>query len=367
MPSKDSWGGPAACEPPFADALARLGVEVVTEDYVFGDKERPTPIFSRVGRVLRTALRVRRLLRQDKYDILFLNSALDTKTLLRDCASLLIMQPRPARVFLKVHGSMAQEFIGRGGLWHLLINYLRKRVDAFGVHTRDELGAFLALGFSSSRFFRVRNAITIADVLPVDYSREQKPSTGHIQMLFVARFVRTKGLMATIRACALLKQKGVDVSLLCVGDGEVKGRAEELVKELGVAQQVTFTGYIPEDDVTKLFLSSDIFVFPTSHAEGFPVVLFKAVATGMPIVTTTVRAAGEYLMEPDNCLFCSSEPDDIAEQISKLIDDESLRHSMSVANLAYGETLLPDTIAAEYLEIFNSMLDGVKSKHTFDQ
>jgi len=276
------------------------------------------------------------------------------------------MQPRPAKVFLKVHGSLAHEFIGRGGLWRLLVNYLRQRIDAFGVHNREELEAFITLGFSPSQFFRVRNTITIGSEIPGGFVREQKEAGGAFELLFASRFVSTKGLLETIKACHLLQQKGLNVRLTCVGDGEVKADAESLVSELGLNDIVQFTGYIAEEEVTKLFLRSDIFVFPTSHPEGFPVVLFKAVAIGIPIVTTTVRAAGEYLTEPDNCLFCTAEPGDVAEKVALLINDKMRREAMSKANVAYGSTLSPDVIASDYLSMFRSMVDSTPSDHSFD-
>ena len=367
MPAKDSWGGPAAAEWPLAEALAQQGVDVVTEDYVFGDKGRPTPFLSRIARVLKTAFRFRRLLKENSFDILFLNSAFDTKSLLRDAISLFIMRPRRTKVFLKVHGSLAHKFIGRPGGWTILINYLRRQVDAFGIHTRDELRAFIHLGFPASQFFRVRNAITVGSEIPADFIRILKDSGSSFELLFVARFVRTKGLLETIKACDLLRQKGVDFTLTCVGDGEVKTEAEALVRELGLDGQIRFTGYVAESEVTELFLRSDILVFPTSHPEGFPLVLFKAVATGMPVVTTPVRAAGEYLTEPENCLFCTADPENIAEKVSSLIDDIVLREEMSAANVAYGLTLLPDVIAADYLSMFRSMIEATPSDHTFER
>jgi hypothetical protein len=64
MPSPDSWGGPISSEPPFVEALKRLGHEVAEAVYVYGDKDRPTPTMSRVSRVLRTAFQFRKLLKR---------------------------------------------------------------------------------------------------------------------------------------------------------------------------------------------------------------------------------------------------------------------------------------------------------------
>ena len=138
--------------------------------------------------------------------------------------------------------------------------------------------------------------------------------------------------------------------------GEIRGEAEKEVETLALQNQVKFTGYIPENEVTEYFFNSDLFIFPTRHIEGFPNVLFKAVAVGMPIVTTKIRAAADYLKEPENCLFSTQEPENIAEKIIQLIENKELRQAMSKENLEFGKTLLPENIAQEFLEIYEKIL-----------
>ena len=96
MPDKDSWGGPAASEPPFVDELGKLGVETVTETYVYGDKENSVSVISRVVRVIKTAFRFRRRLAESEFDIVHLNTAFDKKTIVRDAISIFLMRPGKA-------------------------------------------------------------------------------------------------------------------------------------------------------------------------------------------------------------------------------------------------------------------------------
>ncbi len=155
--------------------------------------------------------------------------------------------------------------------------------------------------------------------------------------------------------CKILQDKGYKFILHCVGDGETRAEAESEVAKLDLKNQVQFTGYIPENEVTKYFFNTDIFVFPTRHTEGFPNVLFKAVALGMPIITTKIRAAADYLQESENCLFCTQEPDKIADKMNELIENKDLREKMSRNNLKFGKTLLPENIAEEFLEIYRKI------------
>jgi glycosyltransferase involved in cell wall biosynthesis len=351
MPSRDSWGGPISSEPPFAEALRNLGETVTEEVYVYGDKDKPTPIFERIRRVVSTAFRFRKLLKTQDFDIIHFNTAFDLKTILRDSFSIFVMNPK-AKLLFKLHGSEAEKFENVNFVVRYLIDYLKRKVDAFGVHTSEEKANFLRLGFDEKKFFYVKNAITIHENLGDDFTRKTKSPEDIFEFLFVSRFIPAKGLVETIQACAIVRDAGFKFVLNCVGDGETRKEAETEVERLNLQSIVKFTGYIPESDVTNYFFSSDLLIFPTSHAEGFPNILFKAVAIGMPIVTTKIRASADYLIENEHCLFSTQKPENIAEKIIELLNYENLRKQMSDANLKLGKTLLPEAIAKEFLEIY---------------
>lgn len=357
MPSADSWGGPASSEPPFVNALREKAVETRDEVYVYGDKEKPTPFLERIRRVLETAFRFRRITRAENFDLIHLNTAFDLRTLLRDSISIFLMNRGDTKIFLKLHGSEAGVLTSENPLIKALRNYIKNSADGFGVHTREEKSNFTRAGFADEKFYFVKNAVTIAEDLPADFSKTQKEKSAVFRLLFVSRFIEAKGLLETVRACEILKSRGFKFVLNCVGDGEMREQAESEVERLGLQTEVNFTGYIPEAKVTEYFFDSDIFVFPTRHAEGFPNVLFKAVAVGLPVVTTKVRAANDYLNEPENCLFSTQNPNDIAEKIIELLENKSLRETMSENNLTLGKTLLPENIAQEFIEIYQKILN----------
>ncbi len=358
MPSADSWGGPASSEPPFVSALREKSVDVRDEVYVYGDKEKPTAFFERVRRVLQTAFRFRRITSGETFDLIHLNTAFDLKTLLRDSVSIFLIKCGKTKIFLKLHGSEAGVLASGNLLVKVLRNYLKNSVDGFGVHTHEEKSNFTRAGFADEKFYFVKNAVTIAENLPENFSRRQKKNSEVFRLLFVSRFIEAKGLLETIRAGEILKSRGFNFVLNCVGDGEMRAAAESEVERLGLQTEVNFTGYIPEAEVTEYFFDSDVFVFPTRHPEGFPNVLFKAVAVGLPVVTTKVRAAADYLNEAENCLFSTQNPADIADKIIELIESKDLRKAMSANNLEFGKTLLPENIAAEFIEIYTNILSS---------
>ncbi len=354
MPSKDSWGGPAACEPPFVDALRKAGHEVREEDFVFGDKERPTPITERISRVFKTAVRLRRAMMKERFDIVHLNTSFDLKTILRDAFCTFFMPRGQHKIFLKMHGSDARGQMDAGFFVSQLIRYLRKKTAGIGVLSSEEKREFIDVGFRPERIFQVRNVVSF-ETEPISHSGRM--ADGHFDLLFVSRFIATKGLIETIRACAIIRDAGFDFTLRCVGDGEIRREAEIIVRELELEKHVVFTGYISEGEVTRYYFDSDIFVFPTRHIEGIPIALFKAAIAGLPIVTTKIRAAADLLSESENCLFCTQEPGNIAERIIELMKNEKLRGSMSSNNRNFAEMFTPYRIAAEYVEVYEELVN----------
>jgi glycosyltransferase involved in cell wall biosynthesis len=357
MPAKDSWGGPISSEPPFLEAFQKINPEITEAVYVFGDKDKPTPFFERIKRVFKTAFRFRRLIRNEDFDIVHLNTAFDLKTILRDSFSLFLMNPKKAKIFLKLHGSEAQDFVETNFLARFLIDYIARKVDGFGIHTSDELKNFENLGFDKNKFYFVKNAITIHEDLPEDFARGQKAKDERFELIFVARFVPKKCLLETIEACRIIKEKNYRFVLYAIGDGETRAAAEKLVSQSGLVNEIKFTGYIPEEEVAGHFFKRDILIFPTKYGEGFPNVFFKAVAVGMPIVSSKFRAARDFLEEDKNYLACEPTPESIAENIIKLIENKNLRESLSQNNIEFGKSLLASSIAREFLEIYKDILE----------
>ena len=75
---------------------------------------------------------------------------------------------------MKLHGSEAQDFRETNFFVRFLIRYIGKKVDGFGIHTSDELENFEALGFDKTKFYFVKNAMTIHAELPENFDEKTK-------------------------------------------------------------------------------------------------------------------------------------------------------------------------------------------------
>jgi glycosyltransferase involved in cell wall biosynthesis len=172
-------------------------------------------------------------------------------------------------------------------------------------------------------------------------------------LLFIARFIPAKGLLDVIRACGLLRDRGTDCVLFCIGDGPARREAEEEVANLKLGDLVRFTGFIPESQTGPFYANCSIMVLPTYHFEGFPMTVFYAVAAGMPIITTRIRGAADHLKEPENCLWVEPKnPEMLAEKIASLLRDSQRRSKMSEANKELAKQFSAEVVTREYLQAY---------------
>ena len=354
MPSKDSVGGPVSSEPPFVDAIRALGVEVVKTDFVYGSRlERKTTTFERFTRVFRTALKIRKLLKKDEFDVVHLNTAFDKKTVLRDSFTLaLVRRATHAKVFLKMHGTEPQQFLNAGFFWRRLIRFIDQRSDAIGVHTTKEVELLQKLGFHSSKFHLVKNVIPGAG----EETKTIKEFRIPVRILFAGRFVKDKCVLESIKSVKVILERGHDVHLMCLGDGPEMKRAVELVKELDLEERVSLPGYVSEESVITALSESDIFIFPTRFGEGFPNIFFKALAKGLPVVTTRFRYADENFNDGEDCVFCDPDPESIAIGIDRILGSTDLRKRLYENGRAISASLSSGRVAKDYLELYEGLI-----------
>lgn len=366
MPDPRSLGGPAACEPPFVAELRRLGAEIAEETYVYGERLGGTTLRQRIVRVHATARRLRRRLRETEFGLLHLNTSFDTMALLRDAATLQILRSKrakfPAKIFVKFHGSDAALFATTTrASQRALVRFVLARVDGIGLLSSEERENFARAGVDRRKLFVVKNVVTGMEDQATPGSANLHAKLGMDEetplLLFIARFIPAKGLTDVLNACAVLRDQGRAFKLLCVGDGAARAEAEALAARLNLPERVHFFGYVPEGETHAFYAGSTMLLFPTYHYEGFPMVIFKSVAAGLPIITTRIRAAADYLSEPDNCLWVEPQhPQMLAEKIAALLDRPEERAAMRRHNLELARGFTAEVVAPEYLEIYNQLV-----------
>jgi glycosyltransferase involved in cell wall biosynthesis len=140
-----------------------------------------------------------------------------------------------------------------------------------------------------------------------------------------------KGHITLIKAVSIVRSHGYDVRLRFVGDGPKKSEFENYAGELGIGDNVEFTGRLANgSEVRKVIHSSDLFALPT-FAEGLPRVLLEAMAEGLPCLSSPVCGIPEIL--EDEYLYKFDDAEGFAEGIERFIRNPSLMTSEGKRNL----------------------------------
>jgi glycosyltransferase involved in cell wall biosynthesis len=358
MPDPNSLGGPAACEPPFVSELRRHDVTVAEEIYVYGEKLSHTSFSRRVKRVLGAGFRLRHRLKHGQFDLLHLNSSFDRRAILRDVVTLASVG-RSTKVFIKFHGSDADLLKTRHPLLKVFVSRLLSRLDGIGLLSTEEKRNFVSAGWAAEKIFVVKNVVERdfpqrSETFNRQHGINEQIST----LLFIGRLIPAKGLLDVIAACGVLRDQGMEFTLFCVGDGPARATAEAKVKQLSLGDRVRFVGLVPEQATAEFYANCSLLVFPTYHYEGFPMTVFYAAAAGMPIITTRIRGAADYLKEPENCLWTEPKsPTMLAAKIAQLLNNAETRRKMSEANLELAPEFSAARVAPEYLDVYRKIVD----------
>ncbi|MDZ4231982.1 MAG: glycosyltransferase family 4 protein [Candidatus Pacearchaeota archaeon] len=157
----------------------------------------------------------------------------------------------------------------------------------------------------------------------------QKYRDGKINILFVGRIEKRKGLIYLLRAFEALTKRHENLRLLVVGKGELKKQCEDFVKTHGL-KEVHFLGEVPDEKLVSWYKTADIFCSPAPHGESFGIVLLEAMAAGLPVVGFANPGYLEFLkgtrVEP--FLVPPGNVKALVSALEKLIDEEQLRKEL---------------------------------------
>lgn len=333
-------------------AFRKMGADVETSDY--GNNGEVNGLVKSMLLVFKNAINLKKKLRKQKSEIIYLNTAFDNKTLIRDSITVFILRifNRPTKIVLKAHGSVESIVISN----NILKNYLFNKISLLLVLSKEEQCNFLKAGINPGKVKITANAIDKAKYSPDNQFRKKfSLDTEIITLMFIGRFIEEKGILDLIGACKILKEKSIDFKLICLGDGPLFGQVNSLTKTLGLQNDILLLGHIPEKETIYYYSNCDILILP-SYNEGFSMAIFQAVAAGKSIITTEVNAAADYFTEYANCLWVKrNSPADIYEKISILKKDNCLREKMNRNNISLADKFTADNIVNKLNEYFQEL------------
>lgn len=193
----------------------------------------------------------------------------------------------------------------------------------------------------------------------VDEEFKEKYNVNEPTILFVGTITPRKGVEYLVKAAKILKEEGYKSKFILVGSTSVD---PEFVREIRryvdiYRLDISITGFIPYEDLMKLYLSCDIFVLP-SFEEGDPLALKDALAAGKPLIGTKVGGIpmqvrdgwNGFLVEPGN-------EKQLAEKIRYLIENREERKKMGRNSRKLAEEKFDwNKITERYLKVYEEVL-----------
>lgn len=340
----------------YAEVLSfqKAGAEVETSDY--GNSGEVKGIIGSFFLILKNALKLNRKALKQKSEILFLNSAFDNKTLVRDSITIFIVKTfnKHIKVVLKLHGTIESVVLSK----NILKKYVFNKVNLFLVLSVEEVDTFLKAGINPGKVKVTANAIDTYLYKPeANFTNKLGINEGTIILLFVGRFIEQKGILDIINACKLLRESCLEFKLFCLGDGILINKVKSLIDKFNLQDFIKLLGHIPESETRYYYSNCDILILP-SHREGFPMAVFQAVAAGKAIITTKVNACADHLTEYENCLWVrKNNPEDICDKVVLLSKNKDLRIKIQNNNLSLANNFTSENIVGTLIKYLQKLLN----------
>jgi len=343
--------------PLMIDEMRHLGCEVSTEPWSHR-REKESVLAKVIGRS-RDLRRIRRRLKQQRFDVMLVTTTHNWPALLRDIPLLAVTRGCCLARVIHLHGSMVDRLVRPGHrLLKLCSHWLVRRCDAVLVLSREERDQWRTFAPG------VRFEVVVNPFQPSDSARRQ---SAHVRgdppvLLFVGRLIPEKGIFDLLEAVRAVSQQQECV-LRVAGKGSHEEAVRRRVADLRLGGCVELVGYVDGGMLAKLYASSDVFVLP-SYSEGFPTVISEAMSYGLPIVTTPIRGAVDLLSEGENVLFVPARRrDDLARALLRLLNDSSMCAEIGERNREKVKAFAPSVVVPHYVAIMRSLVEGDLAKH----
>jgi len=173
----------------------------------------------------------------------------------------------------------------------------------------------------------------------------------------VGRLSPEKGFDLLINAVARVIERGYDVSLVIIGEGEERSRLEDIVSTKNITDKVYFTGYL--DQASQYLHYFNVFII-SSLTEGLPITLLEAMQKSVPIIATRVGGIPEVLDNGEYGLLVNpGNEHELAEAIITFHDSPEKRKKLCTAARERVNHLFSlETMEHGYRKLYEKLLEN---------
>lgn len=172
-----------------------------------------------------------------------------------------------------------------------------------------------------------------------------------LQLLFVGSIDKRKGILDLLNVLKNIDKNAFKLHICGqLTDNTIKEEYETLLKELD--DSAIFHGYVSGDKKEEIFKNADVLVLP-SYGEGMPIVIMEALAAGCAVISTTVGAIPEIILEKNGRLINPGDRAALETAIIAYVKDRATLNNVKITNYEYGKKFNLENNIVSLCEIYN--------------
>ena len=201
------------------------------------------------------------------------------------------------------------------------------------------------------------------------YTRPRAPipelQDGKINLLFVGRLDKRKGLIYLLKALPHVKYHFPNLRLIVVG-GFDEAQMEEyrdFVRDTGLTD-VVFKGFVSDEDKIRYYQQCDVYCSPAIGRESQGVVLLEAMAAGKPVIASALDGYRTVVRhEQDGLLVPPADETALAVGLCRLLSDAALRRRLAEAGHAKVQTYSWEKVARRLLDVYDEAISEFRRRN----
>lgn len=185
----------------------------------------------------------------------------------------------------------------------------------------------------------------------IDKLPDKESNLKYNNIINIGRLETVKGQLELIDIVKEVKKQIKDIKLYLIGDGSLRKKLEEKVKENNLEDNVIFTGFIDKDKMEEYLVKSKLFVM-TSYSESFGLVLIEAMSYKVPCIAYDSADGPRQLLKDDVGILIKERNQNLMiKEIVKLLKDDKLLKKYSNNGYKKCQKYLSNNIKKEWLKI----------------
>jgi len=225
--------------------------------------------------------------------------------------------PEPPAVVVQLH----VEEVDKSGYVRYVTTRYGNLVDRFSISNEHVAEAVRGYGVPAEKIEVVYTGVDAEDEFSPDHGTPaEELDRGRLQILYGARITDQKDPLLMVDVAAGLRDRGVQFQIQVVGDGDLEDEVRAKIAKLRLDDEIVL--HPPAPGLRDWYAACDALLL-TSKFEGIPVVVFEAMAMGLPIVAPALPGIREMLPEADDGLIEDrGSADAYVEVLAGLADQE---------------------------------------------